>query len=223
MYKKSIFKKLALKYDTHMYSGINGILMKYCHKNLEYFKDKDHYSKVLEIGPGTNSHIDYIKHTYDNYFIIDTSMSATEFYKDDNRINAILYDGIKIPYDNEFFDRIIISHVLEHISNPEDFLFEMINKLKNGGLISISLPTDPGLLWRLGRLFTKYITIKKSYNISTRDFEYMMASEHINSIFNLITIIRYNFKGKILKEDFLPFKIKLIDINLFYNMYIIKS
>ena len=99
----------------------------------------------------------------------------------------------------------------------------MINKLKKGGLISISLPTDPGLLWRIGRLFTKYITIKKSYNISTRDFEYMMASEHINSIFNLITIIRYNFKGKILKEDFLPFKIKLIDINLFYNVHIVKS
>ena len=55
MYKKSIFKKLALKYDTHMYSGINGILMKYCHKNLEYFKGKDHYSKVLEIGPGSGN------------------------------------------------------------------------------------------------------------------------------------------------------------------------
>ena len=51
----------------------------------------------------------------------------------------------------------------------------------------------------------------------------MMASEHINSIFNLITIIRYNFKRKILKEDFLPFKIKLIDINLFYNVHIVKS
>ena len=47
MYKKSIFKKLALKYDTHMYSGINGILMKYCHKNLECFKGNDHYSKGL--------------------------------------------------------------------------------------------------------------------------------------------------------------------------------
>ena len=50
----------------------------------------------------------------------------------------------------------------------------------------------------------------------------MMASEHINSIFNLITIIRHNFKEKILKEDFLPFKIKLIDINLFYNVHILK-
>ena len=51
----------------------------------------------------------------------------------------------------------------------------------------------------------------------------MMVSEYINSIFNLITIIRCNFKGKILKEDFLPFKIKLLDINLFYNVHIIKS
>ena len=51
----------------------------------------------------------------------------------------------------------------------------------------------------------------------------MMVSKHINLIFNLITIIMYNFKGKILKEDFLPFKIKLIDINLFYNVHIVKS
>ena len=97
----------------------------------------------------------------------------------------------------------------------------MMNKLKNDGLLSISLPTDPGLLWRMGKLFTKYITIKKTYKISSKEYDYMIATEHINSIFNLISIIRFNFKGSI-EEHFYPFKIKSPDINLFYNVHIYK-
>ena len=51
------------------------------------------------------------------------------------------------------FDRIIISHVLEHIPNPEPFLDQMFYILKKGGILSIALPSDPGLLWRFGRFF----------------------------------------------------------------------
>ena len=96
-----------------------------------------------------------------------------------------------------------------------------MSKLKNGGVLSISLPTDPGLLWRLGKIFTKYYTAKRTYKISSKEYDYLLATEHINSIFNLISIIRYNFKNQI-DESFLPFKIKLVDINLFYNVHITK-
>ena len=126
-----------------------------------------------------------------------------------------------MPFENNFFDRIIIFHALEHINDPENFLFEMMSKLKNDGLISISLPTDPGLLWRLGKIFTKYYTAKRTYKISSNEYDYLLATEHINSIFNLISLIRYNFKNQI-KENFLPFKIKLVDLNLFYIVHITK-
>ena len=111
---------------------------------------------------------------------------------------------------------------LEHVNEPEKFLFEMMNKLKEGGILSISLPTDPGLLWRLGRLFIKYFIVKKTYNLSREEYEYLNATEHINSIFNLINLIRYNFKNQI-EEHCLPFRIKLLDINLFYIAHITKS
>ena len=124
-------------------------------------------------------------------------------------------------FEDNFFDRIIISHCLEHISGPEKLLFEVMNKLRKGGVLSISLPTDPGLLWRLGKIFTKYYTAKRTYKISSNEYDYLLATEHINSIFNLISIIRYNFKNQI-DESFLPFKIRLVDINLFYNVHITK-
>ena len=46
----------------------------------------------------------------------------------------------------------------------------------------------------------------------------MIASEHINSIFNLVSIIKYKYKKNIVSEHYLPFKIKFLDFNLFYNI-----
>ena len=50
----------------------------------------------------------------------------------------------------------------------------------------------------------------------------MNATEHINSIFGLYSIIKYNY-GNSLKESYLPFKVKSFDLNLFYNVHIIKN
>ena len=221
MYKKDAFKKLDAKYNTHLYTGFLGYAMRYSHRQLEKFNRKKKYSKVLEIGAGSAPHIDYLKHDYDEYFIAETSSSILEFYNKIKNVKAYSYDGTNLPFDNNFFDRIIISQCLEHVNEPENFLFEMMSKLKEGGILSISLPTDPGLLWRLGRLFIKYFIVKKTYNISKEEYEYINATEHINSIFTLINLIRYNFKNQI-KENFLPFKIKLVDLNLFYIVHIIK-
>ena len=221
MFEKKQFNKLNSLYNAHVYKGLNGFLMKYCHRKLECFKRKEKYSKVLEIGAGNTPHLDYLKHDYDEYFIAETSTYALEFYKEMKNVKAYSYDGVTLPFENNFFDRIIISHCLEHISEPEKFLFEAMNKLRNGGVLSISLPTDPGLLWRLGKIFTKYYTAKRTYKISSNEYDYLLATEHINSIFNLISIIRYNFKNQI-EENFLPFKIRLVDINLFYNVHITK-
>ena len=221
MFKKDKFKKLNVKYNDHLYTGLLGFAMRYCHRQLENFNRKKKYSKVLEVGAGSEPHIGYLKHDYDEYFIAETSSNVQEFYTEKKNIKAYLYDGNNLPFEDNFFDRIIISHCLEHIDNPEKFLFEMMSKLKEGGVLSISLPTDPGLLWRLGRLFIKYFIVKKTYNISKEEYEYINATEHINSIFNLISLIKYNFRNKT-EERWLPFRIKLLDINLFYNVHITK-
>ena len=221
MYKKDAFKKLDAKYNTHLYTGLLGYAMRYSHRQLEKFNGKKKYSKILEIGAGSAPHIDYLKHEHDEYFIAETSNAALEFYKRMKNVKAYSYDGVNLPFEDNFFDRIIISQCLEHVNEPEKFLFEMVSKLKKGGVLSISLPTDPGLLWRLGRLFIKYFIVRRTYNVSKEEYEYINATEHINSIFTLINLIRYNFKNQI-EEYYLPFRIKLLDINLFYNVHITK-
>ena len=223
MYKKEIFRDLDKKYNSHLYTGLLGMLMNYCHKTLENFKLKNkNFNKILEIGAGSAPHYTYIKHDYSEYHIADTSDYAKDFHKNNNKVKFVSYDGKVLPFEDNTFDRIIISHCLEHILSPETFIKEMMRTLKVGGVLSISLPTDPGLAWRLGRKFIKYFTLKKTYNISGEEFEYMNATEHVNSIFNLISIIRFNYSDSI-EEYFYPMRLKLVDINLFYNVHIYKN
>jgi len=57
-----------------------------------------------------------------------------QFYKID--LNDLLFDTIP---DN-YFDAIIMSHILEHLSNGDIVLNELIKKLKNNGIIYIEYP-----------------------------------------------------------------------------------
>lgn len=222
MYKKELFRKLDKKHDSHLYTGIQGFFIKNGHRQLEKFKkNKVHLSKILEIGAGSTPHYHFIKHTYDEYHIVETSEYAMNYHKDNKKFQLTKYDGKNLPYKDNSFDRIIISHCLEHILSPEDFLNEMMRVLKIGGVLSISLPTDPGFAWRLGRLFVGLFKVNKTYNLSFDEFEYLNATEHVNSIFNLISIIRYNCKNSI-EEHFYPLKIKSSDLNLIYNVHIYK-
>ena len=222
MFKKKKFNNLTSRYNDHAYSGLMGFFMNKCHADLEKYNFQNNISKILEIGAGSAPHYKYIKHDYDEYHIADTSNIVLKNYKDNPKVIAINYDGKKLPYDNNHFDRIIISHCLEHIHHPEEFLNEMMNKLKKGGILSISLPTDPGILFRIGRIYLKIFSLKKKYKISKREFDYMNATEHVNSIFNLHSIIKYNYQN-ILKESFLPFRVRSFDLNLFYNIHISKD
>ena len=100
-----------------------------------------------------------------------------------------------------------MSHVLEHVTYPEIFLFNILKKIKKGGCLSISLPTDPGFLWRLGRLYQKIFNVKTKLNLSNHDYDYMIATEHVNSIFNLISILKYHFKKKYCMRGVFTFQI----------------
>jgi len=81
MYKKKEFS-LDQYYNDHHYTGIMGFLMRYCHKNLEIFISKKIYSKVLEIGAGTVTHLSYIKHKFDSYYVAETSDFAVNHWRD---------------------------------------------------------------------------------------------------------------------------------------------
>lgn len=229
MFKKE-FSNLNKLYTSHLYTGFLGKLFTKSHelmeKNTKFLKNNK--KKILEVGAGLHPHVNYLKHSYYEYHIIDADENneLKKFYKEKFRLNKKVkfkrYNKKKIPFSDNYFDRCIISHCLEHIYYPQLFLDELYRVTKKGGMISIALPTDPGILWRAGRLFNKYIIQIKSYNLKPLDYDYVNAIEHVNSIFNLQAIIKKKYKFII--ERYFPFNLlKFSDFNLFYIVDIFKK
>ena len=115
-------------YNQHIYNGLIGYFMKLSHKRME--KNKIKKDKVLEIGPGTHPHIEYLKHDFEEYYVVDRIKELSNFFEKNDKIKFIHHEGDDLPFENDYFDRIIISHCLEHITDPERTLKEIHSKLK---------------------------------------------------------------------------------------------
>ncbi|MDB3975568.1 class I SAM-dependent methyltransferase [Candidatus Pelagibacter sp.] len=208
-------------YNNYLYNGFIGILFKWQHKLLspQIYRNCE---KVLEIGPGFEPHIKFTKLNFKEYFCleINKNIDHKSYYKDYfPKIIFDTYNGKDLNFPNNFFDRIVISHTLEHIADFENFLNEMMRVLKPGCVISIASPCDNGLMWRIGQFILKK-TYHKYKKLSEIDYNYIMASEHINTIFQIKSVLKKKFK--IQKELYLPFRIKVIDMNLIHICHIIK-
>ena len=101
MYKKNLNtisseNDLENKYLKEFYSGFSGFLFKLSHQNLEKNLNKNTYSKILEIGAGPHPQINYIKHNFNDYYVLLPSAppdwNVEEFIKESNKI-----PGRKVP------------------------------------------------------------------------------------------------------------------------------
>lgn len=109
------------------------------------FKNKSF--NLLDVGAGSHS-ATKTKTVFPNcnYYGID----ITKYYEnDDNDFNAMSgfyeMDLTKLQFENipnNFFDVIMMSHIIEHLHNGDKVIEGLISKLKNGGLIYIEYPAE---------------------------------------------------------------------------------
>lgn len=212
-------EKFAEVYDEANYSSpLQSSVMRSSHRLVEKaFNDQTHFSRVIEVGAGTGEHLPFVRHGFDEYTLTDLDPKTLEFAKrklaDINRGKVFfeVQTGSELAYPDNTFDRLVATHVLEHIYMPHLALKEWRRVLKHGGTISILIPTDPGMAWRLGRHFGP----RKNAIAQGIAYDYVMAREHVNSCNNLIAILRHYFPEA--KEAWWPFAISSIDLNLFFS------
>ncbi len=66
---------------------------------------------------------------------------AERLAKESNlNIDFKIYNGVDLPFPADYFDFIVCSSVLEHVSFPEKVLNDMLRVLKPGGRMLLSLP-----------------------------------------------------------------------------------
>ena len=75
--KKISTNKINKIYSAHLYTGLNGLLMKYCHSQLEKTLPYKNYKKILEIGAGSEPHFKYIENKECDYTILERNKNKT--------------------------------------------------------------------------------------------------------------------------------------------------
>lgn len=178
------------------------------------------YDEVLEVGAGTGHHFGYVRHAFRRYVMTDGSEEmlsiARRKYAAERYPNLHLerQDATRLACADASFDRLIATHVLEHIPDPVKVITEWNRVVRKGGVISLVLPCDPGMLWRLGRHFGP----RRTARAAGIEYDYLMAVEHINAIYNLVAVIRHHFED--IDETWDPIRLPWPDLNLFYICHI---
>ena len=205
-------------YDAANYGrSLAGMVMARGHAALERrHGSAESYPRVLEVGAGTGQHARYVRHQFDAYHVTDASPSVIEIARRNTPAEMIdrttfeVQDATKLTYADGSFDRLIACHVLEHLRDPVAVLAEWSRVVRPNGLLSILLPCDPGLAWRFGRMLGP----RRAARARGIEYDYVEAAEHVNSIFNLTTFLRYHFD--VIDELWYPLRVPYADVNLLY-------
>lgn len=218
-------KRFSEVYDDLNYSSpLQSSVMRKSHQAVERaYDDRSHFGRVLEVGAGTGEHLSSVRHQFDEYTLTDIDEKVLEIAK--SKLNGVHSGKLKfetqigsnLAYPDNTFDRLVAIHVLEHIYYPHLVLKEWFRVLKHGGVLSILIPTDPGLAWRLGR----HLGPRRSAVAQGIAYDYIMAREHVNSCNNLIALLRHYFPGA--KESWWPLLVPSIDLNLFFTFHAVIS
>lgn len=218
-------------YDEHYqdvnYSGSGGLAQRLVHRTLEKpFGHDAYFSRCLEIGAAHGDHIRYVRHAFDEFTLSDIENHPLDLV--DLRqacpsrggagvISQALADAMALPWEDDSFDRIVHTCVLHHLSDPERALREMRRVLRPGGVASIYMPCDPGLLYSLtqrattGRQLRRIFT-SSDYSISP---DYFRAVEHPNHFSALQALVDEVFRQDTMATRNFPLGLRSANFNYF--------
>lgn len=131
--------------------------------------------RLLEIGGGTGWQAKFLSQRGFDVESIDVALNEGQVWP------VKVYDGCHIPFEDEYFDLVFSSNVLEHIPHVLDFQTEIQRVLKNDGVAIHILPSSS---WRFWSNFTEII---KRWRLPLRH------GEHAHNAFSEILYFKENW------------------------------
>ncbi len=159
-----------------------GIIAKFNHGYVVKRAPKE-FTRTLEIGAGLGEHIKYEKLTpvqRSNYYAVDIREEMVRKIKEIYpHIKAFVGDcQTRLDFPDNYFDRILAIHVLEHLSNLPAAI-EEVHRLcaKPHGVFSVVIPCEGGLAYNLARRLSAQRIFQQRYKQS---YKWFIEREHVN-------------------------------------------
>ena len=187
--------KVALTYNSKHSEIYNIYEQNRLEKNLDFcikYIDCNSIIKILDFGAGTGNLCRIFLEKGCSVTACDVSQKSLNVLKDklhSYNLNAVLYNGLKLPFDDNIFDITATYSVLHHIPDYISAVKEMIRVTKKGGLIYIDHEAN-------NNKWNPPVKLKE-YNSLTKQ----TAFEHIRKLYISKELFNFDF----LKTVFIKF------------------
>lgn len=205
------------QYDA-LYSGVSGVIFKAGHRMMERGISPQQNESVFEFGGGGMPHFYWMNSAKMQRYAVSDKLAdhrkkLGQLRSDmPSRIDLFLHDFDADPslsQINAKYTRVIASHVLEHVPDPEAAIIKWLSLLTDDGVLSVAIPCDPGWLWRLGQIVS-FRSLREQ--VTFEEYDLLMSREHVNSAQRILKILRY-YSSKCSVRWF-PTLIPVVDLNL---------
>ncbi len=174
----------------------------------------ENFLTTLEIGAGIGEHLNYEKlndNQKKNYYALERRLNILKVLKEEHpEVKTVHGDCEKdFIFENNFFDRIIAIHVLEHLPNLPHTLLEVSRTLKKDGLFQVVIPCEGSFAYTIARKISAERIFKKRYNTK---YDWYVKTEHINLPHEIFNELEKKFIVK--KKSYFPFLIPYEFCNL---------
>jgi len=201
----------SLFYD----GGAPSLATRKIHKLLEEGVFGNSENLILEVGAGEGFHVPYVHRDFSKYFMLDISSRDLEpeaaKLQETGKLEIKIGDARALPYKDNQFDRVIFMCALHHIPETTKVLNQARRVTKSGGLISIYLPCDPGVLYR----FLRWLILLNRLRKLKLDYALVNAIEHSNHFDSILKQTKNVFASDQLEIRYWPLRmLKSWNINV---------
>ncbi|KKQ95704.1 MAG: Methylase involved in ubiquinone/menaquinone biosynthesis [Candidatus Woesebacteria bacterium GW2011_GWB1_43_14] len=126
------------------------------HKRFDRVKRYKKGGRVLDIGASTGTMLQIFKFHGWDVWGVEPSNSAEGLSEKGIKCTNSTFEKAKLP--TNYFDVVIINHVLEHVENPVSFLEKVNEVLKKDGIVYVDVPNFDSLISMIRGKNWKYLS-----------------------------------------------------------------
>jgi SAM-dependent methyltransferase len=178
-----------------------------------------HFERTLEIGAGIGEHLAYEQLTSEqehNYYALELRESmSVEIQRRFPRVQTITGDcQQRLPFTDDFFDRVLAIHVLEHLPNLPAAVAELYRVCdKRRGSLIVVIPCEGHLAYTVARRLSAQRIFEKRYQ---QPYQWFIEREHVSRPVEILAELAPFFA--VMHRTFFPFRVPAWFCNLAVGM-----